>query len=71
MIVEKLDKDKVTISFSRKIGSTGIKRVKEYIEFLERASTVKLKKVPQSAINKLADEISEAAWNKFKKQRGL
>jgi hypothetical protein len=71
MIVEKLDKDNVTISFSRKIGSTGIKRVKEYIEFLERASTVKIKKVPQSTINKIADEISEAAWKKFKKQRGL
>ncbi len=71
MIVEKLDKDKITISFSRKIGSTGIKRIKEYIDFLEKASAVKLKKVPQSTINTMADDITEAAWKKFKKKRGI
>jgi endonuclease III-like uncharacterized protein len=71
MIVEKLDKDKVTISFSKKIGNTGIKRIKEYIEFLEKASALKMKKVPQSTINKLADEITASGWAKFKKKRGL
>lgn len=71
MVVEKLDKDKITISFSRKIGSSGIKRIKEYINFLEKASTVKIKKVPQSTINAISDEITEAAWKKSKKKRGV
>ncbi|MES1222466.1 MAG: hypothetical protein ABUT20_43630 [Bacteroidota bacterium] len=71
MLLESMDKSKVTVSFSRKVGSSGIKKIKEYIEFLELNEGAPKRKVPKAVINKLADEITEAAWEKFKKAKGL
>ncbi len=70
MLFESMDKSKVTISFSRKVGSSGIKKIKEYIEFLELNADAPKRKVPKAVINKLADEITKSAWEKLKKKRG-
>ena len=71
MLLESMDKSKVTVSFSRKVGSSGIKKIKEYIEFLELNAGAPKRKVPKAVINKLAGEITKAAWGKFKKAKGL
>jgi hypothetical protein len=71
MIVEKKNKDEITISFSNTVGREGLLRIKNYIEFLEKSGPARKKKVPQSVINKLADEINEAAWKRFKKAKGI
>jgi hypothetical protein len=71
MIVKEKTKDKITISFSGRVGKEGLARIKDYIEFLEKSGIPRRKKVPQSVINKLADEINEAAWKKFKKAKGI
>lgn len=71
MIVEKKDNEKITVSFSAKVGNKGLNRIKSFIEFLEKSGVPKKKKVPQSIINKLADEVNEAAWERFKKAKGI
>lgn len=71
MVVEKKDKGKITVSFSGRVGNDGLLKIKNFIEFLEKNKALKKKKVPQSTIDKLADEINEAAWKKFKKAKGL
>lgn len=71
MIVEKKDKDKITISFSGSVGKEGLQRIKSYIEFLEKSGIPRKKKVPQSIIDKLAEEVNEGSWKKFKKAKGL
>lgn len=71
MIVEKKTKEKITVSFSSSIGKTGLERIKNYIEYLEKYGKVKKKKVSQATINKIADEVTASAWQKLKKERGL
>ncbi len=66
-----MDNTKVTVSFSRKVGSDGIKKIKKYIEFLELNSGAPKRKVSKAAIKKLADEVTQAAWERLKKERGL
>jgi hypothetical protein len=69
MIVEKLEKDKITISFSRKIGTAGIKSIKNFIELLEMQAGAPKRKVSQSIINEVADEITLAGWKKYRKAK--
>ena len=69
MIVKEKTKDKITISFSGSVGKEGLARIKDYIEFLEKNGVTRGKKVAQSVIDKLAEEINEAAWEKFKKAK--
>ena len=71
MIVKEKTKDKITISFSGSVGKEGLARIRDYIEFLEKSGVPPRKKVSQSVINKLADEVNEAAWKKFKKAKGI
>jgi len=71
MVVEKKNKEKITVSFSGHVGNDGLLKIKNFIEFLEKNKALKKKKVSQSTIDKLADEINEAAWKKFKKAKGL
>lgn len=71
MVIKEKNKDRITISFSGNVGKEGLKRIKSFVEFLEKSGVPKKKKVPQSVINKLADEINEAAWKRFKKAKGI
>ncbi len=71
MIIKEKNKEAITVSFSSTVGRQGLNDIKEYIEFLEKSSTVKSKKVPQGIINQLADEVNEAIWKKFKIAKGI
>ncbi|AXY77710.1 hypothetical protein D3H65_28650 [Paraflavitalea soli] len=71
MIIEKKTRDKITVSFSGSIGKTGLESIKNYIEFLEKGNEGKKKKVSQATINKLSDEVTAAAWQRLKKERGI
>ena len=71
MVVEKLDKKKITISFSGAVGKKGLNDIKEYIEFLEANGVPKKKLIPKSVIKKLSDEINKAASARFKKAKGI
>jgi hypothetical protein len=70
MATEVIDKDFITIKVSKKIGATGIKRVKDFVKSLESANG-KPKKVNQKLINELSREINKAAWEKLKRKRGF
>ena len=70
MATELLEKDFVTIKVSKKIGTAGIKRVKDFVKSLE-ADNGRPKKLNQKVIKELADEITAAAWEKLKKKRGF
>lgn len=71
MIVKEKNKEKITVSFSGSVGKKGLSSIKNYIEFLEKSEASKRKKVPQAVINKLADEVTAAAWKRFKKAKGI
>lgn len=71
MIVEKKTKDKITVSFSGSIGKTGLETIRNYIEFLEKGSKGKKKKVSQATINQLSDEVTASAWQRLRKERGI
>jgi hypothetical protein len=70
MATELADKDYVSIKVSKKIGAAGIKRIKEYVRFLEINKDAP-KKVSQKKITELADEITAGAWEKLKQKRGF
>ncbi len=70
MASEIIDKDYVTIKIPKRIGTDGIKKVKDYIQFLEVNGGVP-KKVSQKTINEISRKINKDAWIKLKKKRGL
>ena len=70
MTVEKLGKEKITVSFSGAVGKKGLNSIKNYIEIIEANGAPK-KKVPQSIINKLSREINKKVWDRIKKERNL
>jgi predicted phosphoadenosine phosphosulfate sulfurtransferase len=65
-----IDKDYVTVRVPKRIGTSGIRRIKEYIQFLENNGGVP-KKVSQKTIDEISRKINKEAWNKLKKKRGL
>ena len=67
MIVEKRTREIITISFSAKVGTKGLKAIKELVEMIEAQSLMPSRK----AINELANEKDKAAWEKLKKERGF
>ncbi|MEP7236702.1 MAG: hypothetical protein ABI685_02515 [Ferruginibacter sp.] len=71
MTVEVIDKDYIAIKVSKKIGKAGIKRLTDYAHYLEINKDVPKKKVSKKIIKELADEITAAAWEKFKKKHNL
>ena len=70
MATELIEKDFVTIKVSKKIGTTGINRVKAFVKSLE-ADSGKPKKLNQKIINELSREINKAASARFKKAKGI
>jgi hypothetical protein len=65
MATETLDKDYVTIKIPKSIGTTRIKRIKEYALAVEKEKSAPVKKVPQRIINELSKEINAKAWNRI------
>ena len=70
MATELIEKDFITIKVSKKIGTSGINRVKAFVKSLE-ADNGKSKKLNQKIINELSREINKVAWEKLKQKRGL
>ena len=71
MTVEIIDKDYIAIKVSKKIGKAGIKRLTDYAQYLEINKDAPKKKVSKKIIKELADEITAAAWEKFKQKHNL
>jgi hypothetical protein len=70
MIVEKIGKEKITVSFSGTVGRKGLDSIKKYIEIIE-ANGSPMKKVPQAVINKLSRQINKKVWDRVKMERNL
>lgn len=63
MIMTKQEKDKTTIIFPRKLRKAEIKRVVDYLSLPEEK--------PKKEIQKIAHEVTKAAWEKLKQKRGF
>ncbi len=63
MIIERVENNKIVITFSSNFDMFGIQRLIDYGRYLEATSKSKAK---QSDIDKLADEVNESWWNKNK-----
>ncbi len=70
MAVEVIDEGYFSIKVSKKVGRLGVKRLTAYARFLEINKDAP-KKVSKKVIKELADEITAAAWAKFKKKHNL
>ncbi len=69
MVVEKINKKKITVSFSGAVGKKGLDIIKNCIEEIELNGVPK--KVPQRLINEISREINKSAWVKLKKKRNI
>jgi len=49
MLVEKKNNEEITVTFSGKVGTKGLNRIKSFIEFLEKSTSGN--KVSSSVIN--------------------
>lgn len=65
MLIERKDSDQVTITVSSRVDSFGLKRVIDYLKYLEATASSKAK---QSDVDKLANEVNESWWRKNKKR---
>ena len=63
MIIERVENNKIVITFSSNVDIFGIQRLIDYGRYLEATSKSKVK---QADIDKLADEVNETWWNKNK-----
>lgn len=63
MIIERVENNKIVITFSSNVDMFGIQRLIDYGRYLEATSKSKVK---QADIDKLADEVNESWWNKNK-----
>ena len=69
MVVEKLDKEKITVSFSGSVGKKGLDFIKTCIEDIEKNGVPK--KVSQKVINELSREINKKVWERIKTERNI
>ena len=69
MITTKQEKNKTTIVVPRRLRKNQLDRIIKYLSFLEIKP--KKKNVSKKVIQKLADEVNAAAWERFKKMRGI
>ena len=68
MITAKQEKDKTTIVVSRRLRKSELDKAIRYLSFIEIKPKTKARK---KQIQELANEIDQAAWNRFKKLRGI
>jgi hypothetical protein len=65
MVIERINKNKLTITLSSSVNSYGLQRLIDYVKYLEATSKSKAK---QADVDKLADEINSSWWIKNKKR---
>ncbi|HWB25417.1 MAG TPA: hypothetical protein VG738_08045 [Chitinophagaceae bacterium] len=68
MVTAVQDKNKTTITISRRLTKKELERVINYIDL---PVITPRKSVTRKDLKKLADEIGDTMWKKFAKQRGL
>lgn len=64
-MIERTNKNKLTITLSASIDSYGLQRLIDYVKYLEATSKGKAK---QGDVDKLADEVNASWWVKNKKR---
>jgi len=64
-VIERTNKNKLTITLSASIDSYGLQRLIDYVKYLEATSKGKAK---QGDVDKLADEVNASWWVKNKKR---
>lgn len=65
MVIQKINKGKLTITLSSSIDTYGLQRLIDYVKYLEATAKSKAK---QSEVDKLADEVNASWWAKNKKR---
>ena len=65
MLVERIENDKITISFSSGTDIFGIQRLIDYAKYLEATSKSKAK---QSDVDKLAEDVNSSWWERNKQR---
>ena len=65
MIVERTNKDQITITVSSAVDSFGLQRLIDYVKYLEATAKSKAK---QSDIDKLADDVNSSWWKRNRKR---
>ena len=63
MLVERIAKNQIAISFSSEMDALGIQRLIDYAKYLDVTSQ---SQANQSDVDNLADEINTTWWNKNK-----
>ncbi len=63
MVIDRKDKNKLTITLSSSIDSYGLQRLIDYVKYLE--ATAK-SKATQTEVDKLANDINASWWAKNK-----
>ena len=63
MLVERVENNRITISFSSPTDVFGIQRLIEYAKYLEATSN---SKAQQADVDRLADEVNSGWWAKNK-----
>ena len=71
VIIEKMSKEKITVSFSGIVGRKGLSSIKKYIEFLEASGIPSAQETQASTIKKLSEDVSKSAWDKFRKKHSI
>jgi hypothetical protein len=65
MLVERTDKNQITITVSSSVDSFGLQRLIDYVKYLEATAKSKTK---QTDIDRLADEVNASWWSKNRKR---
>jgi hypothetical protein len=65
MVIERTNKNKLTITLSSSIDSYGLQRLIDYAKYLEATSKSKAR---QTDVDKLAEKINATWWAKNKKR---
>ena len=65
MVIERTNKNKLTITLSSSISSYGLQRLIDYVKYLEATTN---SKAIQTEVDKLADEVNNSWWTKNKKR---
>jgi hypothetical protein len=61
MLIDRTDKNQITITVSSSVDSFGLQRLIDYVKYLEATAKSKVK---QSDVDELADEVNADWWAK-------
>ncbi len=65
MLIERTNKNEITIKISSAVDSFGLQRIIDYLKYLEATAKSKAR---QSDVDKLADEVNSSWWKKNRKR---